>query len=121
MPSGFAATVVLEVFGNPETTETTENALYLLMPGPERGAVMKVRCGSVPRDEMPSAAALRRGGAEVAVGGLEVGASAPVTVRHDASDGSFATATERLSASGIVEIDPDTGDAAVLARTTPRK
>jgi energy-coupling factor transporter ATP-binding protein EcfA2 len=121
MPSGFAATVVLEVFGNPETTETTENALYLLMPGPERGAVMKVRCGSVPRDEMPSAAALRRGGAEVAVGGLEVGASAPVTVRHNASDGSFATATERLSASGIVEIDPDTGDAAVLARTTPRK
>ena len=93
----------------------------MLMPGPERGAVMKVRCGSVPRDEMPSAAALRRGGAEVAVGGLEVGASAPVTVRHNASDGSFATATERLSASGIVEIDPDTGDAAVLARTTPRK
>ena len=119
MPSGFAATVVLEVFGDLETSVKTENALYLLMPGAEKNAVMKVRCGSVPFDELPGPAALRRGGAEVTVGGLAVEGSAPVTLRHDASDGSFATATERLSASGIVQIDPDDGSATVLARKTP--
>ena len=118
MPSGFAATVMLEVFGDFESGSAA-NAVYLLMPGAEKNAVMKVRCGSVPVDELPCPAALRRGGAEVAVGGLAVQGSAPVTLRHDASDGSFATATERLSASGIVEIDPDDGDATVLARKTP--
>ena len=122
MPSGFAATVLLEVFGDvDDASRDVTNAVYLLMPGAERNAVMKVRMGCVPLDELPGAAALRRGGAEVTVGALAVGGSAPETLRHDASDGSFATATERLSASGIVEIDPDTGDAAVLARTTPRK
>ena len=110
--------MMLEVFGDFESGSAA-NAVYLLMPGAEKNAVMKVRCGSVPVDELPCPAALRRGGAEVAVGGLAVQGSAPVTLRHDASDGSFATATERLSASGIVEIDPDDGDATVLARKTP--
>lgn len=122
MPSGFAATVLLEVFGDVDDASRERdvtNAVYLLMPGAERNAVMKVRMGRVPLDELPGAAALRRGGAEVTVGALAVGGSAPETLRHDASDGSFATATERLSASGIVEIDPDTGEAVVMARKTP--
>jgi energy-coupling factor transporter ATP-binding protein EcfA2 len=120
MPSGFAATVLLEVFGDvDDASRDVTNAVYLLMPGAEPNAVMKVRMGRVPLDELPGAAALRRGGAEVTVGALAVGGSAPETLRHDASDGSFATATERLSASGIVEIDPDTGEAVVMARKTP--
>jgi hypothetical protein len=108
------------VFGDvDDASRDVTNAVYLLMPGAERNAVMKVRMGCVPLDELPGAAALRRGGAEVTVGALAVGGSAPETLRHDASDGSFATATERLSASGIVEIDPDTGEAVVMARKTP--
>jgi hypothetical protein len=68
---------------------------------------------------LPNPAALRRGGAEVTVGGLSVdagGSSGPVILRLDDKDGSFCTDTERVSVSGIVEIDPDTGDAVVMSR-----
>ena len=40
------------------------------MPGTASDTVMKVRMGSVDDDELPAPAALRRGGAEVTVGGL---------------------------------------------------
>ena len=123
MPSGFAATVVLEVYGplDPERrgNGATTNAIYMLMPGTAADTVMKVRMGSVEDDELPSPAALRRGGAEVTVGGLSVNGSGPVTLRLDRNDGSFVGGTTRVSAGGIVEIDPETGDAVVMARKTP--
>jgi len=123
MPSGFAATVVLEVYGplDPErrVNGATTNAIYMLMPGTSADTVMKVRMGSVEDDELPSPAALRRGGAEVTVGGLSVNGSGPVTLRYDRNDGSFVSETERVSGTGIVEIDPETGDAVVMARKSP--
>ena len=123
MPSGFAATVVLEVYGplDPErrVNGATTNAIYMLMPGTSADTVMKVRMGSVEDDELPSPAALRRGGAEVTVGGLSVNGSGPVTLRYDRNDGSFVSDTERVSGTGIVEIDPETGDAVVMARKSP--
>ena len=123
MPSGFAATVVLEVCGPLEPERrgngATTNAIYMLMPGTASDTVMKVRMGSVDDDELPAPAALRRGSAEVTVGGLSVDGSGPVTLRFDRNDGSFVGGTTRVSAGGIVEIDPETGDAVVMARKTP--
>ena len=123
MPSGFAATVVLEVCGPLEPERrgngATTNAIYMLMPGTASDTVMKVRMGSVDDDELPAPAALRRGSAEVTVGGLSVDGSGPVTLRFDRNDGSFVGGTTRVSAGGIVEIDPETGDAMVMARKTP--
>ena len=104
MPSGFAATVVLEVYGplDPERrgNGATTNAIYMLMPGTSADTVMKVRMGSVEDDELPSPAALRRGGAEVTVGGLSVNGSGPVTLRLDRNDGSFVSGTTRVSGTG---------------------
>ena len=78
-----------------------------------------VQVRMIYRDQLPSPAALRRGGAEVTVGGLSVNGSGPVTLRLDRNDGSFVGGTTRVSAGGIVEIDPETGDAVVMARKTP--
>ena len=121
MPSGFAASVILEVYGSIEADERegTSSAIYMLMPGTASGTVMKVKMGEVECGDLPNPAALRRGGAEVTVGGLSVdagGSSGPVILRLDDKDGSFCTDTERVSAGGIVEIDPDTGDAVVMSR-----
>lgn len=121
MPSGFAATIVLEVNGSIEENERDENMdaqLYMLMPGTSQNTVMKMNMGSVPVDELPIPEALRRGGAEVTVGGLGVSGSGPATLSFDTSDGSFSTATERISVSSIVEIDSGTGDAVVMNRRT---
>ena len=121
MPSGFAASIILEVYGSIEADERegTSSAIYMLMPGTASGTVMKVKMGEVECGDLPNPAALRRGGAEVTVGGLSVdagGSSGPVILRLDDKDGSFSTDTERVSAGGIVEIDPDTGDAVVMSR-----
>ena len=121
MPSGFAASVVLEVYGSIEADERegTSSAIYMLRPGTASGPGMKVKMGGVECGDLPNPAALRRGGAEVTVGGLSVdagGSSGPVILRLDDKDGSFCTDTERVSVSGIVEIDPDTGDAVVMSR-----
>ena len=121
MPSGFAASIILEVYGSIEADERegTSSAIYMLMPGTASGTVMKVKMGEVECGHLPNPAALRRGGAEVTVGGLSVdagGSSGPVILRLDDKDGSFSTDTERVSAGGIVEIDPDTGDAVVMSR-----
>lgn len=121
MPSGFAASIILEVYGSIEADERegTSSAIYMLMPGTASGTVMKVKMGEVECGDLPNPAALRRGGAEVTVGGLSVdagGSSGPVILRLDDKDGSFCTDTERVSVSGIVEIDPDTGDAVVMSR-----
>ena len=99
----------------------TTNAIYMLMPGTASDTVMKVRMGSVDDDELPPPAALRRGGAEGTVGGLSVNGSGPVTLRFDRNDGSFFGETTRVSAGGIVEIDPETGDAVVMGRKTPEE
>ena len=99
--------------------EGTSSAIYMLMPGTASGTVMKVKMGEVECGDLPNPAALRRGGAEVTVGGLSVdagGSNGPVILRLDDKDGSFCTDTERVSAGGIVEIDPDTGDAVVMSR-----
>ena len=115
--------MVLEVCGPLEPERrgngATTNAIYMLMPGTASDTVMKVRMGSVDDDELPAPAALRRGGAEVTVGGLSVDGSGPVTLRFDRNDGSFVGGTTRVSAGGIVEIDPETGDAVVMARKAP--
>jgi len=121
MPSGFAASIILEVYGSIEADERegTSSAIYMLMPGTASGTVMKVKMGEVECGHLPNPAALRRGGAEVTVGGLSVdagGSSGPVILRLDDKDGSFSTDTERVSAGGIVEIDRDTGDAVVMSR-----
>ena len=121
MPSGFAASIILEVYGSIEADERegTSSAIYMLMPGTASGTVMKVKMGEVECGDLPNPAALRRGGAEVTVGGLSVdagGSNGPVILRLDYKDGSFCTDTERVSAGGIVEIDPDTGDAVVMSR-----
>ena len=121
MPSGFAASIILEVYGSIEADERegTSSAIYMLMPGTASGTVMKVKMGEVECGDLPNPAALRRGGAEVTVGGLSVdagGSNGPVILRLDDKDGSFCTDTERVSAGGIVEIDPDTGDAVVMSR-----
>ena len=121
MPSGFAASIILEVYGSIEADERegTSSAIYMLMPGTAYGTVMKVKMGEVECGDLPNPAALRRGGAEVTVGGLSVdagGSNGPVILRLDDKDGSFCTDTERVSAGGIVEIDPDTGDAVVMSR-----
>ena len=121
MPSGFAASIILEVYGSIEADERegTSSAIYMLMPGTASGTVMKVKMGEVECGHLPNPAALRRGGAEVTVGGLSVdagGSSGPVILRLDDKDGSFSTDTERVSVGGIVEIDRDTGDAVVMSR-----
>ena len=121
MPSGFAASIILEVYGSIEADdrEGTSSAIYMLMPGTASGTVMKVKMGEVECGDLPNPAALRRGGAEVTVGGLSVdagGSSGPVILRLDDKDGSFSTDTERVSVGGIVEIDRDTGDAVVMSR-----
>ena len=121
MPSGFAASIILEVYGSIEADERegTNSAIYMLMPGTASGTVMKVKMGEVECGDLPNPAALRRGGAEVTVGGLSVdagGSSGPVILRLDDKDGSFSTDTERVSVGGIVEIDRDTGDAVVMSR-----
>lgn len=121
MPSGFAASIILEVYGSIEADERegTSSAIYMLMPGTASGTVMKVKMGEVECGDLPNPAALRRGGAEVTVGGLSVdagGSSGPVILRLDDKDGSFSTDTERVSVGGIVEIDRDTGDAVVMSR-----
>ena len=121
MPSGFAASIILEVYGSIEADERegTSSAIYMLMPGTAAGTVMKVKMGEVECGDLPNPAALRRGGAEVTVGGLSVdagGSSGPVILRLDDKDGSFSTDTERVSVGGIVEIDRDTGDAVVMSR-----
>ena len=121
MPSGFAASIILEVYGSIEADERegTSSAIYMLMPGTASGTVMKVKMGEVECGDLPNPAALRRGGAEVTVGGLSIdagGSSGPVILRLDDKDGSFSTDTERVSAGGIVEIDRDTGDAVVMSR-----
>ena len=121
MPSGFAASIILEVYGSIEADERegTNSAIYMLMPGTASGTVMKVKMGEVECGDLPNPAALRRGGAEVTVRGLSVdagGSSGPVILRLDDKDGSFSTDTERVSVGGIVEIDRDTGDAVVMSR-----
>ena len=121
MPSGFAASIILEVYGSIEADERegTSSAIYMLMPGTASGTVMKVKMGEVECGDLPNPAALRRGGAEVTVGGLSVdagGSSGPVILRLDDKDGSFSTDTERVSVGGIVEIDRDAGDAVVMSR-----
>ena len=69
MPTGFAATIILEVRGPLEgggdETSVLTNQLYMLMPGAAANTVMKVPMGSIPRDDLPHPAALRRGGTEV--------------------------------------------------------
>ena len=121
MPSGFAASIILEVYGSIEADERegTNSAIYMLMPGTASGTVMKVKMGEVECGDLPNPAALRRGGAEVTVRGLSVdagGSSGPVILRLDDKDGSFSTDTDRVSVGGIVEIDRDTGDAVVMSR-----
>ena len=101
--------------------ELTTELLQILGKGTEGSARMARtgdRMGSVPVDELPIPEALRRGGAEVTVGGLGVSGSGPATLSFDTSDGSFSTATERISVSSIVEIDSGTGDAVVMNRRT---
>lgn len=92
MPPGFAATIILEVRG---PLDRGDNQLCMLMPGTAKNTMMKVRMGSVPPEDLPSPAALRRGGTEVTVGALSTngggggGFSGPVTYTFDPSDGSF--------------------------------
>ena len=114
MPPGFAATIILEVRGSLEggDAKALTNQIYMLMPGAAANSVMKVPMGSIPAEDLPQPAALRRGGAEVTVGGLSTsgggsggrGSSGPVTYRFNPADGSFTADKERLSAGRLVEI-----------------
>ena len=122
MPSGFAATVILEVSGPLESSDsgTIKNRVCMLMPGAAANTVMKVAMGSIPSADMPSLAALRRGSAEVTVGALPTfaGGAGPVTYTFDQSDGSFTSSDERLTAGRLVKIvesrDGDEASAAVV-------
>ena len=122
MPSGFAATIVLEVRGDLEAPTST--CIRMLMPGAATGTIMAVPMGSLPAGDVPAPAALRRGGAEVTVGALSTtgggGKSGPVTFKFDPSDGSFSSDAERWCDGRVIEIDADTGDAVVYARAETR-
>ena len=122
MPSGFAATIVLEVRGDLDAPTST--AIRMLMPGAAAGTIMAVPMGSLPAGDVPAPAALRRGGAEVTVGALSTtgggGKNGPVTFKFDPSDGSFSSDVERWCDGRVIEIDADTGDAVVYARAKTR-
>ena len=118
MPSGFAATIVLEVRGDLEAPTSTR--VWMLMPGASAGTIMAVPMGSLPAGDVPTPAALRRGGAEVTVGALSTTGggvkTGPVTFKFDPSDKSFSSDVERWCDGRVIEIDAKTGDAVVYAR-----
>ena len=93
MPTGFAATVVLEVRG--DLKAPTSTCVWMLMPGASTGTVMAVPTGPLREEDVPAPAALRRGGAEITVGALSAtgggGTRGPVTFTFDPSDGSFSS------------------------------
>ena len=123
MPSGFAATVVLEVRG--DVKAPTSTCVWMLMPGASTGTIMAVPTGPLREEDVPAPAALRRGGAEITVGALSAtgggGKRGPVTFTFDPSDGSFSSDLERWRDGRVIEIDDDTGDAVVYARRDGEK
>ena len=123
MPSGFAATVVLEVRG--DVKAPTSTCVWMLMPGASTGTIMAVPTGPLREEDVPAPAALRRGGAEITVRALSAtaggGKRGPVTFTFDPSDGSFSSDLERWRDGRVIEIDDDTGDAVVYARRDGEK
>ena len=64
---------------------------------------------------------LRRGGAEVAVGGLATSGTGPVTYTFDAAGNAFTSDTERLSAGGLVEVVAGLGKLDAVAFVMAKK